>query len=113
VAIDKFLGNGSRTYTSGILPRYYGELLTWALWRYLEKEGWKITGTLGYRGPEPVYTEVNTGDETLNLLMDGQMLIEKDDNRYTVTVDINPRWRGLVQVEGPAEEKKEMTQFNC
>jgi len=110
-AINRFLGKVKRTNHVVILPRYYGELLTWALHRYLEREGWKITATLGYRGPEPVYVNVDTGGEIQNLLMDGQMLIEQDDIRYIVTVDVNPRWRGSVQLEGPAKKKKEMADF--
>jgi cell division protease FtsH len=109
--IDKFLGKGSRTYTTGILPRYYGELLTWVLHQHLERERWKISGILGDRGPEPVYTDVNTGDETINLLIDGQLLVENGDSRFIVTVEINPRWRSSVQLEGPAEKKKEMAEF--
>jgi len=109
--IEKFLGNGRRTNVSAILPRYYGELLTWALHQHLEREGWEIAGTLRYRGPEPVYMEVNTGSETVNLLMDGQMLVAKGDTRFIVTVDINPRWRGSVQLEGPVKKKDEMEEF--
>ena len=109
--INQFLGKSRRTNHVGILPRYYAELLTWALHRYLEREGWKITATLGYHGPEPVYVDVDTGGETENLLMDGQMLIEKGDIRYTVTVDANPRRRGSVQLEGPLKKKKEMAGF--
>jgi len=110
-AINRFLGKSRRTNHVAILPRYYGELLTWALHRYLEREEWKIIATLGYRGPEPVFVNVNTGDETENLLMDGQMLIEKGDIRYIVTVDVNPRWRGSIQLESPAKKKKEMADF--
>jgi len=110
-AINRFLGKGKCTNHAGILPRYYGELLTWALHRYLEREGWKIAATLGYRGPEPVYVNVDTGGEIEDLLMDGQMLIEKGDIRYIVTVDVNPRWRGSVQLEGPVEKKEEMAEF--
>jgi len=105
--IEKFLGNGRRTNVSAILPRYYGELLTWALHQHLEREGWEVAGTLGYRGPEPVFTGVDTGEKTENLLMNGQMLVAKGDNRFIVTVDINPRWRGSVQLEGPVQKKKE------
>jgi len=110
-AINRFLGKSQHTNHVAILPRYYGELLTWALHRYLEREGWKINATLGYRGPEPVFVDVDTGGETKNLLMDGQMLIENGDARYIVTVDVNPRWRGSIQLEGPAKKKKEMGEF--
>ena len=109
--IERFLGKGSRTNVSGILPRYYGELLTWALHRHLEREIWRIASTLGYRGPEPVYAEVNTGSETVNLIMDGQMLVARGDSRFIVTMDVNPRWRGSVQLEGLAGEKEEMAEF--
>ncbi len=34
-AIDRFLGKRKRIYEVGIVPRYYGELLAWALQRYL------------------------------------------------------------------------------
>jgi len=110
-AINRFLGKVKRTNHVAILPRYYGGLLTWALHHYLEREGWKISATLGYRGPEPVYVDVDTGGETENLIMDGQILIEKGDIRYIVTVDVNPRWRGSIQLEGRAKKKKEMADF--
>lgn len=110
--VDQFLGRGRRTNVAGILPSYYGELLTWALHRYLEREGWKIVSTLGYRGPEPVYMDVSTDcGSGENLLMNGQLLIERGDSRFIVTVDVNPRWRGSVQVEGAANEKEEITAF--
>ena len=110
-AIDRFLGKGRRTNHVCILPRYYGELLTWALHRYLEREGWKITATLGCRGPEPGYVTVDTGDGIENLLMEGQMFVQKGDTRCIVTVDVNPRWRGSVQLEGPVKNKEEMAEF--
>jgi cell division protease FtsH len=86
-------------------------LLTWALHRYLEREGWEIAATLGFRGPEPLYVNVDTGGEIQNLLMAGQTFIEKDNTRYIVTVDINPRCRGCVQLEGLAKKKREMEEF--
>jgi len=109
--IDEFLGKGSHIYVTGILPRYYGELLTWALHQYLKREKWETSSTLGYHVPDPVYTDVNTGDETENLLVNGQLLVQRDDDRYIVTVDVNPRWRGSVQLEGLAEKKEEMGKF--
>ena len=110
-ALNKFLGRGRRTNQVVILPRYYGELLTWALHQYLQRQGWKVAATLGYRGPEPVFTDVDTGGKTENLLVDGQLLIEKEDIKYVVTVDINPRWRGSVQLEGPVKKRKEIEEF--
>jgi len=110
-AIDGFLGESRRTSAVGIMPRYYCELFTWALHYYLEREEWTTVGTLGYHGPEPVYIDVNTGDESKNLLMDGQLLIEKGDSRLIVTVDVNPRCHGSVQVESRVEKEEEIRAF--
>jgi len=71
----------------------------------------KSTASLGDRGSEPVYVDVNTGSETENLLRDCQVLIERGELRCIVTVDFNPRWRGSVQLEGPAKKQKEMADF--
>jgi cell division protease FtsH len=109
--IDKFLGKGSRHYATGIMPGYYGELLIWALLQYLDRAGWKIAETLGYREPEPVYADLNTGSEILSILMSGQILVEKGKARYTITADVNPILRGSVQLEGSVEKKEEMSKF--
>jgi len=110
-AIDGFLGGGRRTNAVGILPRYYCELFTWALHRHLEREGWTTVSTLGYHVPEPVYIDVNTGDKSENLVMDGQLFIEKGNSRFIITVDVNPRFRCSVQVEGPADRKEGISAF--
>ena len=111
-AIGDFLGEGNRANAVAILPRYYGELLTWALQRHIEKEGWKIVRTLGYHGREPTYIDVSIDcDKCENLLMDGQLLVERGDSHFIVTVDINLRWRNSVQVEGPARGKREIEEF--
>jgi cell division protease FtsH len=54
---------------------------------------------------------VDTGGEIENLLMAGQIFIERDNSRYIITVDINPRCRGCVQLEGLAKKKREMEEF--
>ena len=111
-AIEDFLGKGSRANAVAILPRYYGELLTWALEHYIEKEGWKVIRTLGYHGREPVYIDVSTDcDKCENLLMDGQLLVERGNKHFIVTVNINLQWRNSVQVEGPAKRRKEIEEF--
>ena len=111
-AIENFLGKGSRANAVVILPRYYGELLAWALQRHIEKEGWKVIRTLGYHGREPIYIDVSTDcDKCENLLKDGQLLLEKDDSHFIVTVDINLQWRNSVQVEGSAKRRKKIEGF--
>ena len=110
--IEDFLGEGDRADAVTIMPRYYGELLTWALKRHLEKEGWKVIRALGYHGRKPVYIDVSTDyDHHENLLRDGQLLIEKGDRHFVVTVDINLQWRNSVQVEAPAPQKKAVERF--
>jgi len=110
-AIDGFLDSGSHIHVTGIMPSYYGELLTWALHQYLERNRWQIASTLGYRGPEPVFTDVDTGNGTHNYLMNGQMLLQHRNDRYVITVDIDPRWRGSIQLEGPEAKKEAMEEF--
>ena len=110
--INEFLGEGRRAQAVGIMPRYYGELLTWAVHRYLEREHWKVAAIIGYGVPEPFYIDVSTGYDTRrNLPVLGQLLIERGEERLTVTIDINPRCCGSVQVQGPAEKKDETDAF--
>jgi len=108
-AVNDFLGNQSRIFLTGFLPFYYKDLLTWSLHQYIQRNNCKILTTLSFREPEPLFRNVNTGKETYNLLIDGQMLIQKDDDRYSVTVDVAKH--GLIQLEGPENKKEEMTQF--
>ena len=110
--IDEFLGPGKRTTSVGILPRYYAELLTWALHRYLDRDNWKTEASLGYGGPEPLYMDLSTGyDKRENLLVSGQLLIERGEDRFVVTVDVNPRYPSSVQVKGSADKKDKMETF--
>lgn len=110
--IDKFIGVERKTTAVAIVPTYYGELLIWALHRYLEREGWKVADALGYRDPEPFYVNVSTDyDKHENLLMRGQLLIEKDDVHLVVTVDVLPRYHATTQVQGPENQKDRIEAF--
>ncbi len=110
--MDEFLGESRRAQAVGIMPRYYAELATWALHRYLERQNWSVATTLGHGAPEPIYIDVSTGcDRRENLLVCGQMLIERDGHRLILTVDVNPRYQGSVLVEGPVEKKDEIEAF--
>lgn len=111
-ATDRFIGKKKRVYETGIVPRYYGELLAWALQRYLEKEGWQVVRILGYHSREPGHIDVDTGgNQRENLLRDGQLLIQKDKNRLVITVDINLRWHNSILVEGPVSMKEQVQSF--
>ena len=111
-AINGFLGEGRRAQTVGIMPSYYGELLTWALHRYLERQNWSVAATLGYGAPEPIYVDVSTScDRRENLLVRGQMLVERDGDRLILTVDVKPMYRGSVLIEGHIEKKDAIEAF--
>ena len=110
--ITRFLGRQKQWHAVGIMPRYYGELLAWSLQRYLEKEGWQVVRTLGYHSREPVYIDVHTDcDRCENLLIDGQVLLRKGEERGILTVDINLRWRNSILAEGPAAKKEQVDSF--
>ena len=111
LSVDEFLGENHRVCDVAILPRYYGELLTWALHRYIRSEGWIINSTLGYHGPDPVYIDVYTGDECANLLANGRLLVERGDIRLAVAVDISSMGRCSAKVEGGAGNGDEITDF--
>ncbi|OGO04778.1 MAG: hypothetical protein A2Y91_06590 [Chloroflexi bacterium RBG_13_54_8] len=111
--VQDFLGDGRRSHATAIVPRYYGELLTWALHRHIEAEGWKVVRTLNYHWPEPAYIDVSTDhDKGENLLMDGQLLLEKGDMRFVATLDATGRrWRNCLRVEGLAGNGQDIEQF--
>ena len=110
--INGFLGKGGRTGAVGLMPSYYADLLAWALQRHLDREGWKTVDSLGYRSPEPFYADVGTDyDKQEALLVNGQLLVEKDGIRLVITVDASPHYGGCVQVQGPEERKKTIENF--
>ena len=111
-AINDFLGMGNRMDAVVIKPRYYGELLTWALHQYMKLEGWKVVRTMGYNNPEPVYIDVNTGEVTSqNLLRDGVLFVKKDDERLIITVDVYLRSYNSVVICGQVCNKKKILEF--
>lgn len=111
-SIDNFLGEGEKVEASVIEPRYYGELLAWALKRYIELEGWRVTRTLGYLYPEPVYIAVNTSHgEYQDALRNGLLLVEKGESRFVITVDVNLRSYNIVVVNGLASREKEVDEI--
>lgn len=109
--IDGFLGIGRKESSVSIMPRYYCELLTWALHRYMERKGWKIIKSLGYHSGKPVYIDVDTCENKENLLMDGQLLIKNGDSHLIVTLEANPRYQGSLLVEGLKVRENETKTF--
>ena len=110
--IGDFLGEGETVDDSVIQPRYYGELLAWALQRYIELEGWRVTKTLGYLYPEPAYIGVNTSyGEYQNALRNGTLLLEKGEDRVIVTIDASLTSYGTVVVTSLALTGKDVHEF--
>ena len=90
--IARFLGKEKQALVPLSFPRYYRELLAWALAHYIENKGWEITDVLGHRGRMPRYADVNTDyDRYENLLCDGYLLLQKEDSRIVVSIKTSSR----------------------
>ena len=77
--VDGFLDDDNRAQEAIVFPRYYGELLAWAVDSVLKLKGAEIKRVIGYFSTEPIYTEVNTDyTEKQNILADGRILAEID-----------------------------------
>ncbi len=110
--VSRFLGKKETADASVIQPRYYGELLIWALHRYIDLEGWKITKTVGFHHDKPGYIDVHTGSEgQQNLLRDGTMIAERDGDRFVITVNCNLEGLNSILVTGPADRKEQIEKF--
>ena len=111
-AIKSFLGMSGITSKAAIFPAYYGELLAWALNRYMEREHWQTAGILGYHYSEPVYANVSTDyHEIERVLVDGQLLVNSGNHRLLVTVDARGYPQTWVKVGGGADNKLEVKRF--
>jgi cell division protease FtsH len=85
--IRTFLGEGKQEQVSIIRPRYYGDLLAWALKRCIENDGWKIVKVFGHRAEATEYTEVNTDyGKSENALCNGYLLLNKADIRLVASI---------------------------
>lgn len=91
-AIARFLDKERQILVPVTFPRYYRELLAWALEHYTETEGWKIAEMLGHRGRMPRYTDVNTDyGKYENILCDGYLLLQKEDSRMVISIKASSR----------------------
>ncbi len=107
-AVSRFLGKGKKVNATVIKPDYYGELLSWALDRYVEAGGWKVVRTLPYGEPAPRYIDVNTGcGKTENHLRDGTLLLAKGEDRLAATIELSFHTAHSVVVTG-AEAREAM-----
>ncbi|MDD5402797.1 MAG: ATP-binding protein [Dehalococcoidales bacterium] len=104
--INNFLGKGKRFRDICILPRYYGELLAWVLGEYLATENLTVSRILGNNREEPCYIDVNLDcTSRKNCLIDGKLLVNRGDEHFVISVDINLKWLASVTVEGAASSQ--------
>jgi len=110
--VDSFLGEGEKVDAVVIQPRYYGELLTWAIHHHIKAEGWRVVKTLGYQRPKPVYIDVSTGPgQCQNLLRDGLLFLARRKERLLVIMDINMKVYNSMVVTGHAHMKDRVYKF--
>lgn len=97
--INKFLGEGSRSVETYSTNWYYADLLAWTLKCIIISRGWKIMSIHGHSLAKPIYQDVQTDYTKFeSCVVDGQILVEKDNIRLVITVDA---CRGLnsIQIE--------------
>jgi cell division protease FtsH len=105
-----FLGDGDHHYRVASLPGYYKELLAWGVCHHIQDDGWQVARTLGFRKRDPVFAAVSTGlEESETLLMDGQLLVQKEEHRLIITIDAS--YRSSFLVEGPQSDDDHIVAF--
>jgi cell division protease FtsH len=98
--IEGFLGSGPRATAVLRGPVYYGLLFAWSVQKHLKEGKWAIISALGYRNPEPTYMPVDVDYEKKeDALLNGQVLVEKDDTKLVITIDILPGMNNHIQVD--------------
>lgn len=108
----KFLGQGKKADTPLTAPRYYADLLAWALKRYIKTEGWKTINVLGHRRPTPRYRDIETDyDQHENILFDGRLLLRKEDKRFVATIDANATGPASLVITSSSRTRKEAHRF--
>jgi len=108
----KFLGQERKADTPLTAPRYYADLLAWALKRYIKTEGWKVTNILGHRGSTPRYRDAETDyDKHENILFDGLLLLRKEDKRFVATIDASATGPASLVITSASRTRKEAHRF--
>ena len=102
--INNFLGERSwvvETYSS---KPYYAKLLAWTVKCIIHSRGWKIMSVQGCNYDEPVIRDIQIDYTKFeSCVIDGQILVEKDDIRMVITVKTCRGGTNFVQIE--AREK--------
>ena len=102
--INKFLGEELRAVETYGAAWYYGPLLAWTLKCIITSPGWKIVSIYGHSYIKPAYQDVQTDYTKFeSCVIDGQILVEKDDIRMVITVKTCRGGTNFVQIE--AREK--------
>jgi cell division protease FtsH len=98
--INKFLGEELRAVEMFGVEWYYGPLLAWTLKCIITSQGWKIVSIYGHSYIKPAYQDVQTDYTKFeSCVIDGQILVEKDDIRLVITVKTCRGGTNFVQIE--------------
>jgi cell division protease FtsH len=110
--VDGFLDDDNRAQEAIVFPRYYGELLAWAVDSVLKLKGAEIKRVIGYFSTEPIYTEVNTDyTEKQNILADGRILAEIDRVKIVLSVSIDYSGLNVATLESTKENEAVITRL--
>ncbi|MDO9333886.1 MAG: ATP-binding protein [Dehalococcoidales bacterium] len=108
-AINKFLGEGPRSVEAYSTKWYYTALLVWTVKRITTSPGWKTVSHHGYSLAEPVFRDIPTDYiKSESCMVDGQILVEKEDIRLVITVNAMQRAANAIQIEAGAERMEEI-----
>ncbi len=98
--INKFMGEESPSVETYSTKWYYGPLLAWAVKCIITSPGWRIVSVHEHSQKEPVIREVQTDYTKFeSCILNGRILVEKDNIRLVITVDTCQGGTNSVQVE--------------
>ena len=110
--IEAFLGTGKHELQIQSVAGYYSQLLSWALKQHMERQNWIVERYLGFKYPEPVFVEVETGvNKHEKCLIDGQILAHRGRVRLVLTADLTSRGYHTLTIETRSSHKKQMAGF--
>jgi cell division protease FtsH len=99
--IRSFLSKRRQEQVSVIRPRYYSDLLVWAVKNYVKDEKWKIVKVMGRDAEVPDYCTINTDYDKLdNAMCAGYMLLEKEDSKLVISLKIDYHYAASAVIIG-------------
>ena len=110
-SVNKYLGTHQRSVEAFSAEPYYGELLAWSVQSVTSLPGWKTTLVRGHTYDEPIFRDIKTDYANKeSCLVNGQMLMRKDDIRLVVNVTVG-REIASVQMEAAREHQEIVKQL--